>query len=377
VNEHTEDDQAHPSVAVFADGGFVISWDGTGPNDPAGVWARVFDADGSPQEGDIHVNDFVPGLQEYSRVAALAGGGFVVTWTGQGQEDDQGIYSRMFNAAGLPGEELLVNDITAEEQKEPMVAASPTGYHAVTYTSFGHSGFNYDILARIFNDGTGEAGDEFLVNEYTDNNQQMPCVATLVDGRFLFVWASKPQDGSWHGVYGRIFDSDGIAEGPEFLVNSITVGNQWTPWVAAHDTGFVVVWDGAGDGDEQGIYARRFDADANPEGEQFPVNEWVLGDQWEPGLAAHPDGRFIIAFESWLEVVLEGEVFLQPYLADGSPAAAQWQANLEVYDGQGDPSLAVLPDGGFIAVWYSFIQDGSERGIFAQRYDVDYMKIVH
>ena len=377
VNEYTEDDQAHPSVAVFDDGGFVITWDGVGPLDPEGVWARIFNADGSPAAGDIHVNDYVPGNQENSRVATLADGRFVVTWQGQGQEDDEGVYARLFTAAGEPySGQYLANGGIAEEQTEPVVA-SITGYHAVIYTSFGQTGFNHDVFARIFDDSTGVAGEEFMVNVYTDNDQQMPAAAALADERFVFIWTSKPQDGSWHGIYGRIYASDGIPDGDEFLVNSITAGNQWAPWVASHDDGFVVVWDGSGEGDEQGIYGRRFDLDANPAEEQFLVNEWVDGDQWEAGVAAYPDGRFVVVWESWLEVISEGEVFVQPYLADGALDGTQWQANLETYDGQGDPSVAFLPDGGFIAVWYSFIQDGSERGIFAQRYDADYNKIIH
>ena len=67
--------------------------------------------------------------------------------------------------------------------------------------------------------------------------------------------------------------SGGREVGEEFLVNSLVTGDQIDPDVAIDDAGnFVVVWSGDGEtvNDGSGVFAQRFDADANPLGGQFP-----------------------------------------------------------------------------------------------------------
>src|SRR5690349_2947688 len=51
VNTTTTGNQTAPSVAAFSDGRFVVVWEGAGPNgsggqDAAGVYQRLFNADG-------------------------------------------------------------------------------------------------------------------------------------------------------------------------------------------------------------------------------------------------------------------------------------------------------------------------------------------
>jgi hypothetical protein len=73
-----------PHVAALADGGFVVTWvdslgdfNGTGQ----GIRASVYDANGVLVQGDILVNVFNQvGLQLQADVTALPDGGFVVAW---------------------------------------------------------------------------------------------------------------------------------------------------------------------------------------------------------------------------------------------------------------------------------------------------------
>ena len=46
---------------------------------------------------------------------------------------------------------------------------------------------------------------EFQVNTWTTDDQLGPSIASLPNGGFVVVWQSDWQDGSWAGVYGRIF----------------------------------------------------------------------------------------------------------------------------------------------------------------------------
>jgi hypothetical protein len=54
--------------------------------------------------GILQMNSTTAGDQEFCTVAKLPGGGFVAAWAGNGfQGDDQGIYSRAYNAVAFPG----------------------------------------------------------------------------------------------------------------------------------------------------------------------------------------------------------------------------------------------------------------------------------
>src|SRR5687768_16348150 len=89
VNSFTADNQTAPSVATFADGGFIIVWgtmdesqDGSG----GAIKAQRFDSAGSKVGSEFLVNYSTSGHQFTPSVATLANGGFVVTWATTGAE---------------------------------------------------------------------------------------------------------------------------------------------------------------------------------------------------------------------------------------------------------------------------------------------------
>src|SRR5688500_14679047 len=95
VNIYTAADQRQPSAAALAGGGFVVTWtsddqDGSG----AGVYAQRYDSDGIAHGGETRVNTPTANGQDRPSVAALAGGGYVVTWTSDGQDGGStGVYA--------------------------------------------------------------------------------------------------------------------------------------------------------------------------------------------------------------------------------------------------------------------------------------------
>lgn len=76
-----------PEVAVLADGRFVVVWqevlpspvDGMADTD-GGVFARIYNADGTQASEAIQVNGWMPGVQDAPQVAATADGGFAVSF---------------------------------------------------------------------------------------------------------------------------------------------------------------------------------------------------------------------------------------------------------------------------------------------------------
>jgi hypothetical protein len=98
VNEYTMGTQLDPHVATLPGGGFVVVWSGATQADPSdGLAARILDADGMPNGGEIQLND-VPGALSLPSVATLRDG-FVVAWLDVPADT---VRLRRFDLAGDP-----------------------------------------------------------------------------------------------------------------------------------------------------------------------------------------------------------------------------------------------------------------------------------
>ena len=111
-----------------------------------------------------------------------------------------------------------------------MTALAGGGF-VVTWTSDGQDGSGYGIYGqRYAPDGTA-VGSEFRVNTFTANNQHWSSVTALAGGGFVVTWTSLGQDGSGYGIYGQRYAADGTAVGSEFRVNTFTTDHQsYPPW---------------------------------------------------------------------------------------------------------------------------------------------------
>ncbi|HTV69701.1 MAG TPA: cadherin domain-containing protein [Rhizobiaceae bacterium] len=195
-----------PSVAVSEDGSFVVTWDESiGSSNgvshlssDSDVKARLFAANGAPLAGEFMVNVDTTNHQSTNAVAALDGGGFVVTWTDE-SSGDRNISARIYSADGAPaGDSFVVNSITEETQHRPEVVGLEGGGFIVTWEGG-------EIWARAFAaDGT-PLGDDFQVNTQTDSIQQGQEIAVAGDGRFVITWADRIGDGSSSGVKAQLF----------------------------------------------------------------------------------------------------------------------------------------------------------------------------
>ncbi len=105
-----------------------------------------------------------------------------------------------------------------------------------------------------------------------------------------------------HEVYLTIYNSLGALVVEAVQVNVIDNNNQYFPDVAVLDSGRIVIaWmddsGAAGDGD-RGVIARIYNPDGTPAGGPFVVNTTLPGSQQYPTIAALPDGGFLIAWNS-------------------------------------------------------------------------------
>jgi cysteine-rich repeat protein len=269
--------------------------------------------------------------------------------------------------------EFRANTYTLHDQREPALAVAADGSFVVTWESENQDGSYHGVFGQRF-DAQGIAqGPEFQINDYTAHNQWKQNVAIAADGAFVVVWASHDQDGSNDEVYAKRFAADGTALGAEFRVNTETALGQSSPDVAmAEDGGFVVVWDSdEQDGSGWGVFGQRYDPNGAPLGSEFGINTYTTGDQFRPGVAMAQDETFVVIWVSRGQDGSQGGLFGQRFAADGTPMGNEFPVNTYTAGHQGEIAISMAPDGFFVVVWTSDDQDGFNRAIAGRRFSPD------
>lgn len=214
-------------------------------------------------------------------------------------------------------------------------------------------------------------GNEFAVNTFTLNSQAAAATAMDADGNFIVSWESISQDGSAGGIYAQRYDASGAAAGPEFRVNTFTTGQQLLPNVAMDPDGdFVIAWHSSGETTSYEVKAQRYNAAGVPQGTEFQVNTYTTLNQAVPAVAMDDDGNFIVVWQSYLQDGSDVGVYARRYSAAGVPDGGEFRVNTFTTGLQGITGRPVGLDsaGNFVITWVS-VQDGSGAGIYAQRYD--------
>ncbi len=224
--------------------------------------------------------------------------------------------------------------------------------------------------------GSLPVGSQFQVNSYTTEDQLYPAVALRPGGGFVVVWASGFQaagsDGDLAGIAGQLFDAEGVAQGPELVINSYTTDDQRDPKVAvAPDGDFVVVWESTGsagtDTDYKSVQGQRYTSDGTPAGFEFQINTFTSGRQRDPSVGVATDGSFVVVWENLGSV---WEVSGQRFASDGTPLGGEFVVNTYTTDGQQLQRIAVAPDGDFVVVWQSDLSPTDPLfSIQGQRFD--------
>lgn len=254
VNQNSDHFQIAPSVAVLADGSFVVVWESQEQDGHLrAVLGRLFDSSGNPLTDEFLINQTTRLNQRSVSIAALSGGGFVVAWVSEillGQDQFGGaqftaaIMDREFDSSGLAvrGERRLNSDdgICAT----PTVVALDDGGYVVAWAKSDPTTREngWDIYAVGIDAAGAKAGVERMVNTHRFGDQYGPRLAR--DGGSLFVvWNSLGQDGSFNGIYGRILSGGGVPFDREVQINTSTYNRQLHPVVSADELGrFLVVW---------------------------------------------------------------------------------------------------------------------------------------
>ena len=266
------------------------------------------------------------------------------------------------------GTEFRVNTYTTGTQRFGSVAGNEGYVFVVTWESAGQDGSQYGVFAqRYAGFDVAPAGPEFRVNTYTTSDQLSPEVASVGAGNFVVAWQSEGQDGDGPGVFGQRYSSSGVRLGGEFQVNTFTTFAQGLPDVDGVGGGFVVVWQSAGqDGSDYGVFGQRYSSTGAPLGAEFRVNTYTTGAQRAPGVAAQ-NGGFVVVWQSAGQDGSDYGIFGQRYDSGGAPLGGEFRVNTYTTGNQRSPAVSDS-FGEITIVWQSDGQDGSGEGVFGQRY---------
>jgi hypothetical protein len=166
-------------------------------------------------------------------------------------------------------------------------------------------------------------------------------------------WAQGP---SWSPV--------GHPFGPQFRINTFTPNRQRDSSVATDSSGnFVVVWRSSDhDGSGYGVVGQRYASAGAPLGSEFRVNTYTTNAQINPAVASDSSGNFIVVWTSDDQDGSNDGVFGQRYASSGTPLGPEFRVNSFTLSIQGDPAVASDSSGNFVLAW------NSNGFIFGQRY---------
>ncbi len=376
VNTFTNSNQFSSSVATDSVGNYVVVWTSTGQDGSGlGVYAQRYNRFGIPQGAEFRVNTPTIGDQKtagFGRAVAMNNdGSFVVTWAGQ-DANGFGIFAKRFDANGVAqGSEFQVNTFTTGAQDEPAIAVDNNGNFLISWQSNGQDGSALGVYARRYDASGNPLSGEFRANTFTNNNQFTPSVAMDDSGDAIIVWASRGQDGSFEGVYAQRYNSAGSVVGPEFRVNTTTNQDQEGPSVAMDPDGdFVVTWSSwIQDGSLYGIYAQRYNSAGLAQGSEVRVNTYTNSHQVWSQVGIADNGNYVITWNSFGQDGSNYGVYAQRFDASGVVQGSEFRVNTYLPDHQNIAKVSMVGNGNFIVTWQSTNQDGSGEGIYGQRFD--------
>lgn len=182
VNQTVPGAQLQPSIAILADGGFVVTW----RDASLGPQARVFEADGTARTAEMNLPEAVSTGNFPPETAALADGGFVVAWWSANVA-----YAQRYDADGVAvGTAIAVgqSNVAAAIFGSPIaVLGLQDGGFVVATTTYGLDDIGRVWLQRYDADGAPLDGPlEVLQSEDgTGRRLVTPSLALMADGRIV------------------------------------------------------------------------------------------------------------------------------------------------------------------------------------------------
>jgi Ca2+-binding RTX toxin-like protein len=200
VNAAVSGEQNDSAVAALASGGYVITYTDTYPDNQT-IRARIYDADGNTVMNDKIIAS--AGDNTQSKVIGLDDGNWAVVYTDSGwggaDSGNSAITMQIFDAAGNTVSGFVrINNPSGQHETDPDITVLDNGFIVVSWTTM-LGNIDSDIRARVYTPAGVAVTDEFTVSNSADTDIKSS-VAGLLNGQFVTVWQDNSSDA--HG--GRI-----------------------------------------------------------------------------------------------------------------------------------------------------------------------------
>ena len=242
VNTTTENEQYDPHVAGQARGVALVTFTDLSGDGIGDVRGRLIRADGTPLGDDFLISG--SGFADYrGDVAALSDGGYVVSWT-RDFSGDGDVRAQVVNANGTlrGGGALGVNSSSSLVTDYSAVAGLAGGGFVVGWQQADIADGNFDTVAFVRYDAGGQRldADPVIIDNVGTIKDDLHVVG-LADGGFAFAYED---DGFGNGldISLRIYDADGTPRTVAKLANGTeNDGDQRDPTITVLGNGFIVV----------------------------------------------------------------------------------------------------------------------------------------
>jgi hypothetical protein len=105
-------------------------------------------------------------------------------------------------------------------------------------------------------------------------------------------------------------------------------------------------------------------------GAEMIVNTTTPGLQTEPATAMLIDGGYVVTWtSSFGQDGSDAGVYMQRYDANGNPSGIETLVNTTTTGYQSQSAITALDDGGYVVAWTGITPGYSNNGIYIQRYD--------
>ena len=398
-NDSTGNASYLPSTILLPDNSGLIVWQ-DGRNGINNIYAQMFSTDGSISGSNYKVSSLPGNYSEGHPVADRYGDSVLVSFTnGYAQwlssngsqigstfsissgpyiynldavptdsgifvvgqlytSNSYNIYFQRFDLDGNPiTDTILVNDDgTSYNQFAPGITVGKNGYIVAVWEDY-RNGSDADVYAQLFDKSGNKVGSNFIVNDTTNQNQNLPDIAMDTLGNFVVVW-SDYRNGN-RDIYAQRYDASANPIGSNFIVNDDgSIAYQENPSISMDESGsFIVAWYDMRDGTNH-IYAQIYDNSGNPQGSNFKVTDYSGSEnQYDPSVFTNGN-RFVIA---WSDQRDDRSIYYRVFDSNGTPITSDTKVNdISGVHNQDYPSISINSSGYGVITWND-TRDGGHK----------------